>query len=147
MRLYEILSAKGSMVYAIGSQVGLRDAAKQLVRHNVGALLVLEEEGSRLAKHIRGIISERDLLHAYAGKAESLDELRVHDVMTTDVLLGSPSDRVEDVMGLMTQRRIRHLPVVSDDRIVGIVSIGDVVKAQHACLAIENQFMKEYISG
>jgi CBS domain-containing protein len=147
MTLQEILDAKGNVVHAIGSQAALRDAAKRLVRHNIGALLVVEGENSRQADDIRGIISERDLLHAYAAECESLDDLRVYDVMTTDVLRASPTDRVEDVMGVMTQRRIRHLPVVSDGRIAGIVSIGDVVKAQHAYLAIENRFMKDYITG
>lgn len=147
MTLREILAAKGDSVHTIGPQVGLRDAAKRLAQHNVGALLVLDVEGSRQADQIRGIISERDLVRAYAAERESLDDLHVYEVMTTEVLRGSPADRVEDVMGLMTQRRIRHLPVVNDGQILGVVSIGDVVKAQHACLAMENQLMKDYING
>jgi CBS domain-containing protein len=147
MMLQEVLSSKGSTVHAIGPEAGLRDVAKKLIRHNVGALLVMEEEGSQLSEHVRGIISERDLLHAYAADCRNIDNLRVHNVMTTEVLFVSPSDEVEDVMELMTQQRIRHLPVVDDGRLLGIVSIGDMVKAQHACLVLENQFMKDYING
>jgi CBS domain-containing protein len=65
--------------------------------------------------------------------------------MTADVVIGSPSDSVEDTMGLMTDRRIRHLPVIEDDQLLGLVSIGDIVKAQHDRLTMENHYLKSYL--
>ena len=72
---------------------------------------------------------------------------KVAELMTSEVITVAPGDSVEQIMGLMTSRRIRHLPVVSEGRVVGIVSIGDIVKAQIDNLAVENRFMKDYIRG
>ena len=73
-------------------------------------------------------------------------ECKVAELMTSNVITASPDDSVEQIMGLMTTKRIRHLPVLADDRVVGVVSIGDIVKAQHDSLAVENRFMKDYIA-
>jgi CBS domain-containing protein len=147
MTLREILAAKGNEVFTIAPDASLRETAQRLVERRVGALVVFEPGHELRADEMRGIISERDLLRTCANQGASLDEVRVADVMSPRVITGSPDDRVEDVMGLMTQRRMRHLPVVSDGRLVGMVSIGDVVKSQHDLLAMENRFMKDYISG
>lgn len=95
---------------------------------------------------IDSIITERDILHSCSVRTgHNLAMTRVEDVMSTDLSTASPADLVEDIMGLMTTRRIRHPPVVRQGRLVGIVSIGDIVKAQLDRLAMENQFMKDYI--
>ena len=107
------------------------------------------------------MFSERDLLHLHAEAKCAPDDAKtsaaslagvcrlmdtkIVDVMTTEVITGSPGDTVEQIMGLMTNKRIRHLPVLSEGRLLGIVSIGDLVKAQLDDLAIENRFMKDYI--
>lgn len=101
------------------------------------------EEGERLA----GVISERDILRFCASGKGPLSEYTVASVMTTQVITGCPQDSVEAIMGLMTKHRVRHLPVVVAGKLVGIISIGDVVKFQHDHLALENQFMKNYLTG
>jgi len=147
MTLREILSSKGSAIFSIHPQATLHDAARQLIHHRVGALLVLNEDHQGRASDIQGIITERDLLRAYAQDCTALENRQVAEVMSKQVITGTPDDQVEDVMGFMTRERKRHLPIVAENRIVGVVSIGDVVKAQHARLALENRFMKDYISS
>ena len=146
MTLYEILKTKGSEVFTIRPDATVEEAVGELVRRNVGCLGVCDrglEEGERLA----GVLSERDILRFFASGKGPLSAWSVSQVMTTQVVTGSPLDSVEATMGLMTTHRIRHLPVLAEGRLVGMVSIGDVVKSQHDHLALENQFMKNYLTG
>jgi CBS domain-containing protein len=92
-----------------------------------------------------GIITERDLLHAQVEDRGPFSLVKVGEVMTTTLITASPTDSVEQIMGLMTTNRVRHLPVLDQGRLVGIISIGDVVKAQLERLAMENRFLKDYI--
>ncbi len=147
MMLREILAAKGDAVFSISPHATLQDAAQTLVQFGVGALLVFENDGERAADRILGIISERDLLRSCAASPGTLHQVKVSEVMSSPVVTGTPEDRVEHVMGLMTRERKRHLPVVAQGRLVGMISIGDLVKWQHDQLAIENRFMKDYISS
>jgi CBS domain-containing protein len=111
-----------------------------MVAHNCGSLVVLHE-GLMV-----GIITERDFLKSYVSTRQDLSQLQVADFMSTNVTTGSPEDSVEATMGLLTRKRIRHLPIVgADGDLVGMISIGDVVKAQHDQLSVENHFMKSYI--
>ena len=144
MTLKEILEAKGSTVYTIGPDAALDEVTRELVRHNVGSLLVVERDLAE-GERVLGIVTERDILRFCASGKGSLSGVKASEVMTAELETASPSDRVESIMGLMTGKRIRHLPVLSEGRLVGIVSIGDIVKAQHDRLAMENQFMKDYI--
>ena len=146
MTLQAILQAKGSTVHTIDPEATLADAAQKMVRHNIGSLLVCRPDCVDV-QHLLGIITERDLIHAMVAGKSPPSAFRVSEVMTAKLITGSPDDGVEQVMGLMTTRRIRHLPVVSEGRVVGMVSIGDVVKAHHDHLAVENRFMKDYIRG
>ncbi len=157
MLLQDILKAKGSTVYWIAPDATLADAVRELVDHHVGALLVGRRDAAGV-EHLVGILSERDLLYAHAGQRGPAGgtkapagtcpwmDCKVADLMTADLITASPGDSVEQIMGLMTTKRIRHLPVLSGGRVAGIVSIGDIVKAQHDNLAVENRFMKDYIS-
>ena len=145
MTLREILNTKGSAVHTISPQATLDEVVQKLVKHNCGSLVVCDpgcDDGRML-----GIITERDILRACAAHRSELHRVKVADVMTHDVLIGSPNDSVEDTMGLMTKHRIRHLPVIEDSRLQGIISIGDVVKAQHDHLTMENHYLKNYIHG
>ncbi len=142
MKLQEILSAKGSKVHSIPADATLQDAVQELTRNRVGSLVVRDH-----AHRLAGIITERDILHASVAGSRPLSEVKVAEAMSTELITGSVDDDVEDVMGLMTTRRIRHLPIVSQGNLVGIISIGDVVKAQHDRLALENQCLKDYITG
>lgn len=146
MTLYEILKAKGSEVFTIRPDVTLEEAVRELVRRNVGCLVVCDrglQEGERLA----GMLSERDILRFCASGKGPLTAFTVASAMTVQIIAGTPQDSVEKIMGLMTTHRIRHLPVLAEGRLIGIVSIGDVVKSQHDRLAMENQFIKNYMTG
>lgn len=137
----EILQTKGDAVYSIKPTETLAAAVRQLNEHNCGSLVVCD--GDQLI----GIITERDILHAVADLEEQLRQISVESRMTADVITGNLEDRVDDVMGVMTDNRIRHLPVVEEGRLAGLISIGDVVKAHHAQLSIENHYLKSYIQS
>jgi len=141
MILSEILQAKGRHIYTIVAHASLADVVDRLVEYNVGSLVVCDDDG-RLA----GIVTERDILRACAAR-RGLEDNIVEKNMTTDVITASPRDNVETVMGLMTEHRIRHLPILEDDRLVGIISIGDIVKAQHEELTRENHYLMCYIQS
>ena len=146
MTLQEILRTKGSEVQSIGPHATLKEVVRRLVGHNIGSLVICEGDDCERAK-LRGIITERDILRACAIYDERWVDVEVATVMTTDVLTGRPEDSVEDTMGTMTENRVRHLPIVADGRLLGIVSIGDIVKAQHHELTMENHYLKNYIHG
>jgi CBS domain-containing protein len=141
MNLREILRDKGTLVHTIGPEATLQDAIQLLVERNCGSLVVTRDG------HMIGIITERDVLRNAARHQESMLKLRVADCMTSEPITASPSDDIGGTMGLMTNHRIRHLPIIEDDRIVGIVSIGDIVKAQHHQLTVENHYLKNYIQS
>lgn len=142
MRIAEILRRKGSDVATVTPETTVRTLLGTLAEHNIGAVVV-SPDGNRIA----GMASERDVvrgLHAYG--ADLLD-IPVSEIMTIDVHICAPDDRVDSLRGTMTEHRIRHLPVVHEGRLVGIVSIGDVVKSAISELATERQHLVEYVQG
>lgn len=141
MILQDILRVKGSDVYSTTSQTKLSEVVDQLVQCNCGSLIVIDD--GRMV----GIVTERDILRACSKQAGALDEVTVLQYMSTDLLTGRPDDALEKVMGLMTENRVRHMPVLDDGELVGVISIGDVVKAQHDQLSLENHYLKNYIQG
>jgi CBS domain-containing protein len=141
MRVQEILRRKGDSVYQISPDATLADAVDRLVNFNIGSLLVSDGET------IYGIITERDIMKVIADSRAPLSEIFVHAHMTRDMATGEPNDNVNDVMGTMTSRRIRHLPIMDNGRLAGMISIGDVVKAQHELLIAENHYLREYIQS
>ncbi len=124
MKIENILAKKGAQVFTIHPDQLLKDAIALLVEHNIGALVVVDDAGRPV-----GIISERDIIRE-AGKTQDIFSRSVRRVMTKDVTTGAPYDDLKSVLQTMTNRHFRHLPVVEYGRLVGIVSIGDVVKAQ-----------------
>jgi CBS domain-containing protein len=146
MKLHEILGVKGNTVLAISPDATLQEVVRSLVEHRVGSLVVCRTDAQG-KQELLGIITERDILYACVAGRKPLSEARAAEVMSTALITAGPDDEVEEVMGLMTTRRIRHLPVLHEGRLAGIISIGDVVKAQHDRLAMENRFMKDYIGG
>jgi len=140
MKLRDILREKGTEVYTIGPDATLADVVRELVSHNCGSLVVCNEG------EVAGIITERDILRACADGLP-LGDKKVVDVMTTRVFTGKSGDSVEDTMGLLTRHRIRHLPILDDGQLAGLISIGDVVKAEHEHLAVENEYLKSYIQS
>lgn len=142
MTLQEILRVKGSRVHGIRIDATLDDVVQTLTEHNCGSLVVSERDGK-----VAGIITERDILRACAARRGPLDQLKVADFMTRNMVTGSPADSVEETMGLMTDRRIRHLPILDQGELAGIISIGDVVKSLHDQAAMENHYLKSYIQS
>jgi CBS domain-containing protein len=143
MNVQSIIGSKGSDVATIRQTATLTEAIAALGEHGIGALVV-SGDGSA----IEGIMSERDVVRAAARSGADALGHTVGSVMSTDVITCALSDGVDRLMGLMTERRIRHLPVVNDQgRLAGIISIGDVVKARLTELEQENQALSQYISG
>lgn len=124
MNITSILTKKGTQVFTARPEQTLRDALSLLAQHNIGALVVVDEAGRPV-----GILSERDIVRE-AARNEDLFGTTVGAIMTRELTLGSPQDDLNSVANVMTARRIRHLPVVDSDRLIGIISIGDVMKAQ-----------------
>jgi CBS domain-containing protein len=143
MNVQSIIGSKGTDVATIEQSATLANAVASLGEHGIGALVV-----SGNGRAIEGIVSERDIVRAAARSGASALDATVGSVMSTDVITCALGDGVDRLMSLMTERRIRHLPVVDDHgHLVGIVSIGDVVKARLAELVQENQALSQYISG
>ena len=142
MRIHDILSSKGFDVIHLKPDASVLELVEVLREHNLGAVVV-SPDGRRIA----GIASERDVIRRLAEGPDFL-HLPVSAIMTEDVHHCTPQDTVQSVMGAMTDRRIRHLPVVDDhDELIGIVSIGDVVKSQISELQFERDQLEGYVSG
>lgn len=146
MHLQDILAAKGSGVRTIAPDASVEEVVQELVRHNVGSLVVCER-GVDGRERMVGIVTERDILRCVAAHRIECGKMRVSDIMTRKVITGSLGDDVGKIMGLMTNNRIRHLPIVDGDRLEGMISIGDVVKAQHDEIMLENHYLKNYIQS
>lgn len=142
MRAGVVLSSKGGDVVTVAPDARVTDAVRLLARHGVGALVV-SGDGER----VDGILSERDIVRYLARSGAASLTLQVAEVMTADVFTCGPDTTVDELMALMTGRRIRHVPVVSDGRLVGIVSIGDVVKVRMDELEIEAETLQDYVTG
>jgi CBS domain-containing protein len=141
MRVTEVLSRKGGTVVTIGPDRTVRELLGLLAEHGIGAVVV-SPDGVGVA----GIVSERDVVrHLHTGGAEVLDG-PVSAIMTAEVHTCGPQDALEDLMAVMTERRIRHVPTLVDGRLEGIVSIGDVVKHRMAEVQAERDQLTDYIS-
>lgn len=123
MKVSDILSSKGSKVFSVTENITVYDALKIMNEKNIGALLVMDDE------RLEGIISERDYARKIVLKGKSSQETTVKEIMTKEVITVLPEDDIEKCMGLMSGRHIRHLPVMKDDKVLGVISITDVVTA------------------
>lgn len=141
MKVKDILLHKGTDVQIIKPNATIQDVVEVLVERQIGSLVVCADDGE-----ILGIITERDVLRECALRSAQVHDTRVRDVMTTRMIVGNLDDEVSYVMGIMTHNRIRHLPIIAAQRLVGLVSIGDVVKAQLEETEFENRYLREYIS-
>jgi CBS domain-containing protein len=138
----DILGTKGRSVLEIDGGATVLDAVKKMVEHNVGSLLVTED--GRLA----GIVTERDYLRRVTLEGRDERTTPVREIMTAELVYATPESTVEECMAIMTERRIRHLPVLGEaQEVVGVVSIGDLVKYQSREQSIRIKFLTEYISG
>jgi CBS domain-containing protein len=140
-RISSVLAAKGAAVATVEPSASVRDVLAGLARHGVGALVVSTD-----GRSITGIVSERDVVRALHEQGLDVLDAAVADLMTTAVHTCTPGDTVDELMQLMTEQRVRHVPVVVDGALAGIVSIGDVVKSRIGELVHENSALHEYIT-
>lgn len=137
----QLVQDKGSAVYTVSPDTTVFGALEVMAERDVGALVVVEEG------HVAGVFSERDYARKVILLGRGSRDLPVRDVMTREVVTVTPEQTVADCMRLMTDNRIRHLPVLEDGRLVGLVSIGDVVKAVMSEQEFLIEQLQEYISG
>lgn len=137
----QLLEAKGSQIFSITPDTHVYDALIIMAEKRIGALVVLEGE------HLAGIFSERDYAREVVLKGRSSKNTPVRDIMSTTVITVSPNENVEDCMNLMSGKRIRHLPVIDNGKVVGLLSIGDLVKETIEYQKFLIKQLESYIQG
>jgi CBS domain-containing protein len=140
MKVSEILKTKGSNVYAVPGSISVYEAIKEMGEKNIGALLIMEDD------KLLGIFSERDYARKIILKGKNSHETLVNEIMTENVISVSPDDNIDRCMELMSEKKIRHLPVMKDDKVTGVISITDVVTAIIAIQKETISHLHEYIS-
>jgi len=140
-RITDVLRSKGSDVVTISPDTLVSELLSLLVGRNIGAAVVTSGDA------VVGIVSERDVVHCIYGRGAQLLATPVSDIMSTNVVTCVPEDEVDNLMRIMTERRIRHLPVVVDGALIGIVSIGDMVKARIGELEEERAHLHSYLAA
>jgi len=141
MKAKDILAAKGSRVVTVEKNCAVIDAMSIFSANRVGSLLVVDKDGN-----ILGIIGARDVLMAVKNHLDQIKTITVEKIMTTNLIVGTPEDKVDYLLAVMTENRIRHIPILDGNELKGLVSIGDVVKAQLKETHVENKYLKDYIA-
>ena len=142
MKATDILADKGTRVVTIHKNNLLVDVMSHFLVNRIGSLVVVDKYDK-----ILGIVAPLDVLKAVHQNPESISTVMVNEVMTEDVIAADPEENVDNLMAIMTENRIRHIPIIQDGKMVGLVSIGDVVKAQLTVQDVEINYMKDYIEG
>jgi CBS domain-containing protein len=142
MTVERLLRTKGSAVVTIRPDATLADVTHELAAGNFGALVVSED-----GRSVAGIISERDVVRTLAKEGASGLDRKVRDVMTADVVTCAPGDRVDDMMTVMSNRRFRHLPVVRDGELCGVISMTDLMRKRMDEIEHEANAMRDFIAG
>lgn len=140
MLINTILNDKGGTVETISDTTTLLDAAKVLDQKRIGAIVAVDDAGE-----LCGVLSERDIVRRFARNADKTANMTVAQAMTRGVITAAPSEDVDTCLGRMTDRRIRHLPVVDNGKLIGIISIGDLVKYKIDSVLAEAEAMEAYI--
>ncbi len=142
MLIVHILKDKGDAIYSIDDEATLQEAAQMLDQKRVGAVVVLDDHG-----RVEGVLSERDIVREVARRGPSVLRERVGSIMTRGVIMAGPDDTIDDGLARMTERRIRHLPVIDGGgRLIGVISIGDLVKRKIEEAHAEADGLKAYIA-
>lgn len=142
MKVRDILQIKGSQVHSIGPDQSVLDAVTVLMEHRIGALLVRDGAGA-----VVGVISERDVLRECLHRSTALGDVPVREAMTRDLIVCVLDDDIGYAMSVVTKNRVRHLPVMDGDRVAGMISIGDLVKASLDEVQYENRYLRDYITS
>ena len=139
-KVKEIIEKKTSGLITIQENDTIIDAVSLMNKHKIGALLVLNKQ-----KKLKGIISERDILRLYDSDYDK--NTKVESVMTKNLIIGIGSDTVEYLLGIMTKNKIRHLPIMEKEKLLGIISIGDLVKIQLEDIEFQNRYLMQYMES
>jgi CBS domain-containing protein len=142
MLVRDLLQSKGNRVISIDREATVHEAIAKLVQNNIGSLPVVDQDG-----RLVGIFAERDVLRIIHNRGEGFGRVSVSQVMTPDPITSDILDNVNDVMGQMSERRIAKVPVLDEGKLVGIISVGDVIKVMYDKVATENQHLLSYIQG
>lgn len=142
MRVADLLKNKGDNIISIPAECSVAEAVKVLCDNKIGAAVVLDKEGN-----LAGILSERDLCRGLGAEGASLLDQPATSLMTAEVMTCTPDDTVDAIMRTMTEGRFRHMPVMKNGQLCGVISIGDVVKSRIDDLEHEANAMRQYISG
>jgi CBS domain-containing protein len=140
MKIEQVLQTKGTEVFAVKDTDTIASAVSLLNKKNIGAVVVKDAR-----QNVVGILSERDIVRRLGQDSGETLALRAKDCMTPDPITCGPEATIDDVLGLMTDRRVRHLPVMKDEQLVGVVSIGDIVKRKIDEAVKEAEALKDYI--
>ncbi len=141
MKAKDILAAKGNRVVTIEKDTGVIDAMSIFSANRIGSLLIVDKNSN-----ILGIIGARDVLMAVVNHFDKLKTMTVEAIMTTNLIVGTEDDSVDYILAIMTENRIRHIPIMNGKELKGMISIGDVVKALLKEKDVENRYLKDYIA-
>ncbi|CAO3456239.1 CBS domain protein [Azospirillum largimobile] len=136
------MKRKGNRIVSAAPDDTVAAVTRLLTEHRIGAVLVMDDDGQPV-----GILSERDIVRAVARDSAAALDRPAADLMTRDLITATPTDTVADMMAVMTERRIRHVPIVDAGRVVGVISIGDVVKARIDDAELEVESLRGYVAG
>jgi CBS domain-containing protein len=142
MKLVELIKGKEKEIIQIGADRTIAEAADTIAQAKIGALLVDDGAGT-----IVGILSERDIVRGMSQHGANLQDVKVSELMTSDLIRCAPGDTVNEAMAMMTDRRIRHLPVFDGEQLVGFISIGDLVKCRMMEVQSEAEALRQYINS
>lgn len=142
MNVQHILAKKSPSVITISPSKTLSDASQVLAKHNIGAVIVVDGHQNPI-----GILSERDIVRRIAQHGATALTQKIEAAMTTDLIVAIPDDDLNHLSNVMTHKRIRHLPIMKHDKLIGIISIGDIVKTQLEFFEAEARHLERYIAG
>ena len=142
MKISTILKTKGEQVYTISPDATMKDMVNEMLARRAGSLLVTDTDGRTV-----GIVTERDLLRNLRKLGAEWEGLKVEAIMSRDVVFGNIDDTIDEVMSVMTERRIRHLPVMDGERLAGVLSMGDIINAALNESTFQNKLLKTYIKN
>ncbi len=143
MKVKDILGKSGRPVITITGDKTIKDAMELLNRHKIGSVVVVNEGGDPV-----GILTERDMFHLCYEHDTDMKAMKVADHMTSDLVVGVPEDDLDYIAGVITNKRVRHIPIIDDKRkLWGLISIGDIVKAKMKQAEIHVRYLTEYITG
>ncbi len=144
MKIQKILSEKKNEIHTIGSGESLKKAAQIFSKNHIGSLLVINPKSEN--SDIIGIITERDIINTLCYE-DAFYDLKVDAVMSNELIIAEADDNVDYIMRLMTQKRIRHIPIVDEGQVIGVVSIGDIIKSLHIDDEIKIRSLGDYLGG